>query len=305
MDRQAIATVIARCGEVVSAEYIVEFTSPGGFFEQQFACADQGLLQSYIWITLIVLATGAPFYFAFRVLHKRQAHNDVSALFFASFGFWGARVIFFLIHLMVYARNGMGLGMLLFLAQFLDFVATTLAAVVLVALVHGIYVTRPSVLPGSEERDVLIRVVGGFAVAFLVSTLACGFRLDAELTPFGLLRGFASWPYIVARIGLGVFCFKKGMAIVEDCSDAVVAEKRPLLTTFSFIAAAWLEALPVLMVFSSQDWWRHNMVLMEFGTIAMYGGLLYYFWPSRFGAVFSYVKPTERAHPYAEFGLPG
>jgi hypothetical protein len=32
MDRQNIAAVIARCGQTVSAEYIVEFTNPGGFF---------------------------------------------------------------------------------------------------------------------------------------------------------------------------------------------------------------------------------------------------------------------------------
>jgi hypothetical protein len=62
-------------------------------------------------------------------------------------------------------------------------------------------------------------------------------------------------------------------------------------------------ALPVLMLFSSEDSWRHNMVLMELATLAMYGTLLYYFWPSRFGTTFSCIKPTERAHPYAEFGL--
>jgi hypothetical protein len=303
MDRQAVAAVIARCGEMVSAEYIVEFTNPGGFFESQFACSDQGLFQNYIWLTLAVLASGAPFYFAFRVLHRRQAHNDLSAIFFASAGFWATRIIFFLIHLVVYAKNGMGLGMLLFLAQFLDFISTTLITVVMVALVHGIYIIRPAVLPGTAERDVLIQVVGGFAVSYLVSTLACGFRLDSDLTPFGLLRGFASWPYIIARCGTGVFCFKKGTALASDNGDASMADKKPLLTTFSFLSTAWLEALPVLMLFSSEDSWRHNMVLMELGTLAMYGSFLYYFWPSRFGTTFSCIKPTERAHPYAEFGL--
>jgi hypothetical protein len=184
-------------------------------------------LQNYIWLALLVLASGVPFYFAFRVLHRRQAHNDVSAIFFASAGFWGTRVIFFLIHLGVYAKNGMGLGMLLFLAQFLDFISTTLVTVVLVALVHGVYIIRPSVLPGTGERDVLIQVIGGFTIAYLISTLACGFRLDADLTPFGLLRGWPSGPYILARCGAGVFCFKKGTALVSDNGDALLAEKKP------------------------------------------------------------------------------
>merc|ERR1719414_1051737 len=33
MDRQHIAAVIARCGDVVNAEYIVELTNPGGYLE--------------------------------------------------------------------------------------------------------------------------------------------------------------------------------------------------------------------------------------------------------------------------------
>jgi hypothetical protein len=303
MNRQNVAAVIARCGETVSAEYIVEFTNPGGFLETQFACSDQGLFQSYLWLAVIMCGVTPLFYFAFRVLHRRQAHNDVSAIFFASAAFFGTRVLFFLIHLLVYARNGMGLGMLLFLAQFLDFVSTTLIAIVLVALVHGVYVTRPSVPPGSEERDTLIRVMGGFTVAYLISTLACGFRLDSDLTPFGLLRGFASMPYLIARLATGVFCFKKGMALASEGGDTLQEEKKHLVTKFSFLALVWLGSMPALMLLSSEDSWRHDMLVMEMGNVAAYGTLLYFFWPSRFGSTFSCIKPTERAHPYAEFGL--
>merc|ERR1719364_597601 len=84
---------------------------------------------------------------------------------------------------------GMGLGMLLFVAQFLDFLSTTMVAVVLVALVHGVYITRPSVPPGSEERQQLLTVVGAFAAACLISALGCGFQLGGDLTPFGVFRG--------------------------------------------------------------------------------------------------------------------
>jgi len=303
MNHQAVAAVIARCGQTVSAEYIVEFTNPGGFFETQFACADQGLFESYIWLGLLMCVMAPPHYFAFRVLHRRQAHNDVSAIFFASAAFFGTRVMFFLIHLMVYGRNGMGLGMLLFLAQFLDFISTTLLVVVLVALVHGVYVTRPSVPPGSEERDTLTRVMGGFTVSYLISTLACGFRLDGDLTPFGLLRSFASWPYLIARLATGIFCFKKGMALASDGTDSLQAEKKHLVTKFSFLSLAWLAAMPAVMALSTEDSWRHDMLMMELANLATYGTLLYFFWPSRFGSTFSCIKPTERAHPYAEFGL--
>lgn len=303
MNRQHVAAVIARCGDSVSAEYIVEFTNPGGWLETQFACSDQGLFQSYLWLALLIGMAAPAFYFAFRVLHRRQAHNDVSALYFASAGFFAMRVCFFLVHLLVYSRNGMGLGMLLFLAQFFDFISTTLITVVMVALVHGVYITRPAVPVDTDEREALIRVLGGFTVAYLFSTLACGFRLDAELTPFGLLRGPASLPYLIARAATGVFCFKKGVAMAGDGGEAAQSEKKHLVTKFSFLALLWLAALPALMCLSSEDSWRQDMLTMETVSLGMYGFLLYFFWPSRFGSTFSCIKPTERTHPYGEFGL--
>merc|ERR1719183_1400892 len=65
MNRQNVAAVIARCGEAVSAEYIVEFTNPGGWTEQQFACADQGLVQNYFWLFIVICGMAPVFYFAF------------------------------------------------------------------------------------------------------------------------------------------------------------------------------------------------------------------------------------------------
>ncbi|CAJ1396794.1 unnamed protein product [Effrenium voratum] len=107
--------------------YIVEFTNPTSMFDQQFACAEQGILQNYIWMSLLCLLLGPTFFSALRTLHRRQAHNDVSALFFTSAAFFGVRVWLFTVHLLVYSHNGMGLGMLLFVAQFLDFLSTTMA----------------------------------------------------------------------------------------------------------------------------------------------------------------------------------
>lgn len=40
---------------------------------------------------------------------------------------------------------------------------------------------------------------------------------------------------------------------------------------------------------------------MDLTTAAAFSILLWDFWPSRFGALFSCIKPTERLHPYSEF----
>lgn len=302
MNHQNIAAVIARCGQTVEAEYIVEFTNPGGTLERHFACYDQGLLQSYLWYTLFVFLAAPAFYFAFRTLQRRQAHNDISALFFTASGFFGARVCLFTIHLMVYARNGMGLGMLLFVTQFLDFISTTMVAVVMISLTHGVYVTRPLVPLGSVERQVLLQVIGGFTVTYLLSTLVCGFQVDGELVPFGVERGLASGPYVLARVCTGVFTFNRGLKLANE-GDSANHEKKQLILTFSVLSAAWFVLMPLVLLFSGDSSWHHDALTLELLNFSMFGILLYYFWPSRFGSVFSCVKPTERMHPYTEFGL--
>jgi len=300
MSRQPVAAVIARCGQSISAEYIVEFTNPGGYEEEHFACADQGLLQSYFWLSLIAAAMSPAFFSAQRVLHRRQAHNDISAIFFTGAAFFCARVWLFMVHLVVYSQNGMGLGMLLFVAQFLDFISNTMATLVLIALVHGVYITRPLVPPGSVERTQLTNVVGGFSATYLLSTLACGFKVDAVLSPFGVLTGVASWPYLVARVGTGLFAFNRGIKLANE---AEAQAKKPYIIRFSLTALVWLVMLPVVMVFSSESGRGGSAAFMDLVTLGMFGIVLHDFWPSRFGALFSCVKPTERAHPYSEFGM--
>eukprot|EP00415_Alexandrium_ostenfeldii_P001749 UN1749 len=201
---------------------------------------------------------------------------------------------------MVYSRNGMGLGMLLFLAQFLDFLCNTMATVVLLALVHGVYVTRPCIPPGSEERKVLLQVTGVFMGTYLVSTLACGFRVDGLLSPFGVVQGPASWPYLIARVCTGVFCFNKGMKLAAEADSQA---KKGHLLKFSALALAWLMSVPAVMVLSGEDSWHRDAVVVDVANISLFGALLYEFWPSRFGTLFSCIKPTERLHPYSEFGL--
>jgi len=302
MNQQHIAAVIARCGDTVNAEYIVEFTNPGGFWEQHFACSDQGLLQSYLWFSMAASVMAPLLFSAQRVIHRRQAHNDISAIFFTGAAFFVARIWLFTVHLLVYSRNGMGLGMLLFVAQFLDFLSTTMAMLVLMALVHGVYVTRPCVPPGSEERKVLMQVVGVFTATYLLSTLVCGFKVDSLLSPFGVLQGAGSWPYLLSRACTGIFCFNRGVKLAAEDD---VQQKKPYILRFSLVAVAWLLFMPVAILFTGEDAWNHTAVAMDVANFVMFGIVLHDFWPSRFGALFSCMKPTARMHPYSEFGLAG
>lgn len=300
MAGQQVAAVIARCGEAVNAEYIVEFTNPGGFLERHWACSELGLQQSYLWLSVAVALAAPVFVSAQRVLQRRQVHNDLSAMFFASAAFFSARIWLFTVHLLVYSNNGMGLGMLHFVAQFLDFLSTTMATLVLLALAHGVYITRPCIPPGSDERKVLMQIICVFASTFLLATLASGFKVEALLAPFGTGRSGASMPYLVTRCCAGIYCCNKGFshAVGEEAMH-----KKHYVIKFGMIAASWLLTMPFLLLVGGEDAIMGSASLIDMGTLSMFGTVLYEFWPSRFGALFNCIKPTERMHPYAEFGL--
>merc|ERR1712062_662210 len=101
----------------------------------------------------------------------------------------------------------------------------------MMALVHGVYITRLYVPPGSEERSALLRVAGGFTATYLLSTLICGFQVDGELMPFGVLRGFASCPYLLARACTGAFCFSRGMRLAKE-DETMHTEKKNVVVRF-------------------------------------------------------------------------
>jgi len=272
-------------------------------FEEQFACADQGLLQSYLFFTLGAVLLAPVFYFACHTLHRRQAHNDSSALFFAAAAFCGTRILLFSVHLLVYSRNGSGLAMLSFVAQLLDFLATTMVFLVMVSLVHGVHVTRPCILPGSEERRHVLWAVALFSVTYLLSTLVCGFEPGGDVTPFGVVsQGPASWPYALARAAAAAYCLHTGFRMARE-GDALPVEKRQFLMKFGLVSCAWLSTVPlVVFFFAGEDTWRRDAAFMELANFFAYCTLLWHVWPSRFGSIFNCVKPSERMHPYAEFG---
>lgn len=300
MNGEQIAAVIARCGQRINAEYIIEFTNPNGGAGQHFACGEQSLLQTYALFSVIAFILGPLIFQAHRVLHRRQAHNEISALFFTGAGFFIARIILFSVHILVYSHNGIGLGMLAFVAQFLDLLSSTMAMLVLVALAHGVCVTRPCVPPDSAERTVLIRIVGVFACSFLLITLIYGFRTDISLNPFGAFSGSLAWVHLLSRAWVGVFCLSRGTKLAAT-SEAM--HKKTVILRFSFIAFAWLCGVPVIALFSSLDTWGNGALVVELTNFVLFGVILHDFWPSRFGTVFSCTKPTERMHPYSEFGF--
>merc|ERR1712083_1049459 len=102
------------------------------------------------------------------------------------------------------------------------------------ALVHGVYVTRPCIPNGSEERKLLLQVTGCFTATYLFSTMMCGFKVDGLLSPFGLLRGFASFPYLLSRGCLGVFCFNRGLKLSQE-EEAQRSDKKHYMLRHSFI----------------------------------------------------------------------
>eukprot|EP00916_Digyalum_oweni_P001421 GHVL01002774.1.p1 GENE.GHVL01002774.1~~GHVL01002774.1.p1 ORF type:complete len:143 (-),score=9.45 GHVL01002774.1:1334-1762(-) len=75
LDRMNLVTTVTRCGNSTNAEYIVEFTNPGGYFKKQFSCHDQGIYQIHLLLLLCCLLAIPQFYKAWHAMERRQTSN--------------------------------------------------------------------------------------------------------------------------------------------------------------------------------------------------------------------------------------
>eukprot|EP01066_Platyproteum_vivax_P011858 Platyproteum_vivax@DN5375_c0_g1_i2.p1 len=81
LNRQKLLAVISRCGGLVDAEYVVEFTNPGGIFKKHFSCLDLSpFAQLHSLISVFHLACRAIAGYLCYLLawNSLQAENDVS-----------------------------------------------------------------------------------------------------------------------------------------------------------------------------------------------------------------------------------
>ncbi|RQX75655.1 rhodopsin-like GPCR transmembrane domain protein [Toxoplasma gondii CAST] len=124
VNEQHITVWITRCrnNAPVDAMYHLQFTNPGGFWERHFSCEDRGLLPLYLMALVVCALSSLASLSSWRAL-KRSSSSPVPSL---SAGSLCAVILFSLsvllntIHLLVYASDGGGIGVLKFLSQFFD-----------------------------------------------------------------------------------------------------------------------------------------------------------------------------------------
>ena len=222
-----LLAMIVRCGGAIDAQYILDFQNPGGMFTRCFSCNDQGLYERYCIIFLLVLVL-APFVLkAWRIVENRSAINDVTAIAYASLMFFLAHIFCFFLHIMVYAGNGHGVGVLVFFAQFVDFMFSSLFFTAANLMVHGVYITKPS-FPQGEERQRYLVSTFVFVCTNLCAAVMTGFMISgAELSPFALYHKAYALPYIIARFLCGGWLITRAM---ETARAAQNQEKKQVLT---------------------------------------------------------------------------
>jgi len=291
-----IHVFIARCGQPISVDYILEFYNDGGIFIKQFDVKAQGTFQQYIFFALIALIAFPIGIKQYRLLIQRQSMNDLAAICYIASLFFGLRMLFFTIHCAIYASNGSGMSVILFMCEFLDMITVNCWMVCGLAIVHGVYVARPEIPPSSERQQFLF-LVAAFVMLFLLSMMWTSFFLN-ELEGFGLSQAWGSMPYFIIRIYTAIVALMRGPVSAKEENT----EKKLFLTRFASYYAFWLASTPVI-VYTTDNWMTASfrMEMVNFGMVLLY---FHCFSPERFGWLFTHSKANAKQHPYSEFGLP-
>jgi len=300
LNGQQVAAVIARCGQEISAEYIIEFDNPGSWWVKHFSCGDLGLLQKWLSLSLLVVGLLPIGLYSWKTLERRQVHNDLTALFFMAAFFLALHCLAFTVHIVVYAKNGTGLAMIAFVAQFLDLLANCMLFIVMLMMAHGVYITRSEIPQDSDEMSRFLMLTGVFSLSHLVSGLQAGFSVEGTLWPLGVASGYAGSTHALVRAAASVFLYTKAQQIARQ-------EKSASKKTFVFVAGCvgtlWLLSVPLCMAMGGGPHAADQAFTMEVARLMAVVFVLFCTWPSRLGRLFDSAKPNDRFHPYAEFGL--
>jgi len=258
------------------------------------------LINEFFFFCLILMVLAPGFIYCERTLSRRQVLNEVTALFFAAAGTYCLHVLFFTIHISIYAYDGSGLIIFCFLSELMDAIHTCLLCLVAVLISHGVSVTRADYALDDDEHRRLVLVVFSITVAAIVSAMNHGFHEKDDLNPFGWMRssGVVTMCLLSTRAGAAWFVYTRGMRTAKFES---LSNKREFLVNFSSVYAGWLLSAPLMFALSTE--WRNVVFRVELCNVLAYCVLGYYLWPSRHGQVFTCVQPTQTAHPYNEFGL--
>eukprot|EP00916_Digyalum_oweni_P001425 GHVL01002780.1.p1 GENE.GHVL01002780.1~~GHVL01002780.1.p1 ORF type:complete len:354 (-),score=21.06 GHVL01002780.1:340-1401(-) len=295
LDRMNLVTTVTRCGNSTNAEYIVEFTNPGGYFKKQFSCHDQGIYQIHLLLLLCCLLAIPQFYKAWHAMERRQTSNAVSSTFFLSALLFLIHVFLMTVHIAVYSMDGYGLSVFRFSSHIALAMSCTMLITVLLSLSKGLTVSEKRL--ATNDLSLISRISIFCGVAAMIYSLQETTTANAD--PFSKLRlCWGSFLLLVSRCVAAVFCYNWSTQSVNRSRDE---QKVKIYKTICFWGTLWLSLLPIMVIILPRPlyrWWDVVYVLVpQVGLLCI---LSVFYSPEVCGLIFDEVSASADLHPYSE-----
>eukprot|EP01066_Platyproteum_vivax_P011857 Platyproteum_vivax@DN5375_c0_g1_i1.p1 len=294
LNRQKLLAVISRCGGLVDAEYVVEFTNPGGIFKKHFSCLDQGIFEVYLLLAAISICLLPTFFHSWITLERRQATNIITVMFFLAAPLFLIHILLMTVHLFVYSQDGFGLAVFQFLAQLSLATSTTLLTGLLLCLAQGLTISTQEISGPLGNRSMLVVLASGLTHLLYCLQEAMTY---SDLSPFAQLHSLISVFHLACRAIAGYLCYLLAWNSLQAENDV---SKRQLYISIASVGAGWLAYLPIVAWLLGYQSPQLVCVLILLPHLACLFFLNMYLSPEKFGTLFDQLPATTKYHPYGE-----
>ncbi|CBZ53550.1 conserved hypothetical protein [Neospora caninum Liverpool] len=200
INEQHITVWITRCrhNAPVDAMYHLEFTNPGGFWEQHFSCQDQGLLPLYLVALVFCGVSGLASFSTWRALDRgSSAPSSLAAGSLCAVGLFSLAVLLNAVHLFVYASDGGGLSVLKFLSQFFEACMRCLLFVLIASVATRSTAGGPAV--SQQYHALAVMAAAIYAACQLVYNLAESQTYNS-VSAYACLRTVWGLPFMLGNV---------------------------------------------------------------------------------------------------------
>jgi hypothetical protein len=285
-------------GQQYDIEYHIEFKQAKADWNQQFSFDEQYLELTYILFSVVYFLGFLIHLFGDFQFYRTKSFHPVIRLLTISITFELLSVWSYLIHYVIYSRDGVGSYFLYIMGNIFDYLAALVFMLLLILIAKGWGITYPSISHIQDQRLVLFGILVIFFIFYVVLFFWSLFGLDPASTVY-VYQSIPGIIFLVVRfVTLLYFLFCIFRTLREENDES----KRKFYVIFGAGYTFWFLSLPLLVLLALRldIWVRMKVVTGIYLTVTTLGYFVIatLLWPRWAGKYFQVAVPDLLSTQY-------
>ncbi|SCA48734.1 serpentine receptor, putative [Plasmodium ovale] len=272
--------IILSCNNKIKNAFKIEFRNGSGFINDHFSCEEQGLIEIYA-LLMVILGVLSVVYFQKRK-ELSGSKSELTESVHCAILFFLSSNILYLIHLISYAFNGYGFSIFKVLSQIYEAIYDCFVITILFYILNS---------KNNKEK----RNQDTFRTALLYGVLKFFYVLyeienNQELNLYSALHSVVALPFVVHRVVIAVLVYRNCKKLLKEKKNL---EEKTTVLFDSFLYTVWILSIPVHYFFMGNVSLHFTHLFVHFCNLYILIYLVYNISERKYEAL-------QSTHPYIE-----